>query len=172
MHYNDVIMGTSLTIVYPIVYSDAERCITSYTMKCVVSVSVVRLFTQAFIHTQIKENDKAPRRWPLCGEFTGDRWIPRTNGQLRGKCSHLMTSSYSNYISNDVWLLIHRGKLVFHWFSMEKICNCCYLWLGFWVEYWSLISQWENALKSVTTKPYVCDMVPIDPLTFPIWNLI
>ena len=24
---------------------------------------------------------KAPRHWPLCGEFTGDRWIHRTNGQ-------------------------------------------------------------------------------------------
>ena len=34
-----------------------------------------------FIQTQIKENFKAPRHWPLCGEFTGDRWIPRTNGQ-------------------------------------------------------------------------------------------
>ena len=31
--------------------------------------------------TQIKENIKAPRYWPLCGEFTGDRWILRTNGQ-------------------------------------------------------------------------------------------
>ena len=40
-----------------------------------------RLFTQPFIRTQIKENIKAPRHWPLCGEFTGDRWIPRTNGQ-------------------------------------------------------------------------------------------
>ena len=29
----------------------------------------------------------------LCGEFTGDRWIPRTNGLQRGKCFHLMTSS-------------------------------------------------------------------------------
>ena len=28
-----------------------------------------------------KENIKATRHWPLCGEFTGDRWIPRTNGQ-------------------------------------------------------------------------------------------
>ena len=28
-----------------------------------------------------KENIKAPRHWPLCGEFTGERWIPRTNGQ-------------------------------------------------------------------------------------------
>ena len=30
---------------------------------------------------QIKENIKAPRHWPLCGEFTGDRWIPRTKDQ-------------------------------------------------------------------------------------------
>ena len=51
------------------------------------------MFTQPFIQMQIKENIKAPRHWPLCGEFTGDRWIPRTNGQLRGKCFHLMTSS-------------------------------------------------------------------------------
>ena len=32
---------------------------------------VSRLFTQPFIQTQIKENAKAPRHWPLCGEFTG-----------------------------------------------------------------------------------------------------
>ena len=57
-HYNDVAMGamasqiTSLTIVY-----------------------------SAFIRAQIKENTKAPRHWPLCGEFTGDRWIPHRNGQ-------------------------------------------------------------------------------------------
>ena len=42
---------------------------------------------------QIKKNIKAPRHWPLCGEFTGDRWIPRTNGQQRGKCFYMMTSS-------------------------------------------------------------------------------
>ena len=41
----------------------------------------------------IKENNKAPRHWPLCGEFTGGRWITRTNGQYRGKWFHLMTSS-------------------------------------------------------------------------------
>ena len=69
-HYCDVIMGalasqiTSLTIVCSAVYS-----------------------------AQIKENIKAPRHRPLCGEFTGDRWIPRTNGQLHGKPFHLITSS-------------------------------------------------------------------------------
>ena len=62
-YYGDAIMGaiasqiTSLNIVYSTVYL-----------------------------MQIKENIKAPRHWPLCGEFTGDRWIP-------GKCFHLMTSS-------------------------------------------------------------------------------
>ena len=56
-----------------------------------------RLFTQSFIQAQIKENIKAPRHWPLCGEFTGDRWIPRTKGQLRGKCFHLMTSSCAQW---------------------------------------------------------------------------
>ena len=29
-----------------------------------------RLFTQPFIHAQIKENTKFPRHWLLCGEFT------------------------------------------------------------------------------------------------------
>ena len=28
-----------------------------------------------------QSNIKAPRHWPLCGEFTGDRWIPRTKGK-------------------------------------------------------------------------------------------
>ena len=39
-----------------------------------------RLLNRLF-KTQIKENIKVPRHWPLCGEFTGDLWIPRTKGQ-------------------------------------------------------------------------------------------
>ena len=73
-HYNDVIMGL------------IASQITSLTI--VYSV-------------QIKENIKAPRHWPLCGEFTRNRWIPRTNGQLCGNCFHLMTSSCdTNYIGS------------------------------------------------------------------------
>ena len=34
------------------------------------------MFTQPFIQTQIKENIKAPRHWPLCGEFTGNGEFP------------------------------------------------------------------------------------------------
>ena len=33
------------------------------------------------IQAQVKGNIKAPRHWPLWGEFTGDWWIPRTGGQ-------------------------------------------------------------------------------------------
>ena len=69
-HYDDVIMNeiasqiTSLTIVYSTVHSGADRS------KYQSSASLA-----------------------LCGKFTGDRWISRTNGQYRGKYFHLMTSS-------------------------------------------------------------------------------
>ena len=69
-HYADVIMTTmasqitSLTVVYSIVYSDADQ------NKHQSSASLVFVWG---IHR--------------------DRWIPRTKGQLRGKCFHLMTSS-------------------------------------------------------------------------------
>ena len=49
-HYSDVIMGA---------------------MASQIPASI--LFTQPFIQAQIKENIKAPRHWPLCSEFTGDR---------------------------------------------------------------------------------------------------
>ena len=70
-HYGDVIMTTmasqttSLTVVYSTVYSDAyQRKHQSYA-------------SLAFV-------------WGI----HRDRWIPRTKGQLRGKCFHLMTSSW------------------------------------------------------------------------------
>ena len=37
------------------------------------------LFTQPFIQTQTKENIKTSGHWPLCGEFPGDRRIPRVS---------------------------------------------------------------------------------------------
>ena len=58
-HYNDVIMGAMASLKSP----------------------DLPLFIQPFIRAQIKENVKAPCRRPLCGEFTSDRWIPRTNGR-------------------------------------------------------------------------------------------
>ena len=74
-HYNDVIMTTmasqitSLTVVYLTVYSDTDQ------RKHQSSASL------AFV-------------WGI----HRDRWIPRTKGQLRGKCFHLMTSSCMPYV--------------------------------------------------------------------------
>ena len=45
------------------------------------SAMASRLFAYLFVQAQIKENNQAPRHWPLWGESTGDRWIPLTKGQ-------------------------------------------------------------------------------------------
>ena len=90
VHYDDVIMTTivsqitSLAFVYSTVYSDADQ------RKHQSSASL------AFV-------------WGI----HRDRWIPRTKGQLRGKCFHLMTSSCKNDLhqttSKQNKILIHRN---------------------------------------------------------------
>ena len=70
-HYDGVRMGaiasqiTSLTIVYSTVYSDA-----------------------------IKRKHQSSTSLAFVWGIHRGRWIPRTKGQLRGKCFHLMTSSW------------------------------------------------------------------------------
>ena len=81
-----------------------------------------RLFTEAFIRAQIKGNIKARRHWPLCGEFTGDRWIPRTNGQQRGKCFHLMTSSCEEWI-RCYWKIFVSMSLCLTTYSFIDYCG-------------------------------------------------
>ena len=68
------------------------------------------MFTQTFVQAQIKENIEAPCHWPLWEEFTSNRWLPRTKGQLRRKCFHLMTSS---------WFFFWIGQFV----TFIKICQ-------------------------------------------------
>ena len=84
-HYNDVIMTTiasqitSLTVVCSTVYSDADQ----RKHQSSASLAFVR-----GIHR--------------------DRWIPRTKGQLRGKCFHLMTSSCSFRYGYQVQFACYR----------------------------------------------------------------
>ena len=82
LHYSDVIMAVMAS-----------------------QITSLTIFYSTFFQAQIKEYIKAPRHWPLCGEFTGDRWILRTNGQLRGKCFQLMTSYHVYEISLVIWVL-------------------------------------------------------------------
>ena len=85
-HYCDAIMGTiasqitSLTMVYTTVYSDADQS----KHQSSASLAFVR-----GIHR--------------------DRWIPRTKGQLRGKCFHLMTSSCYRIFS-IFWGRVYASK--------------------------------------------------------------
>ena len=67
----------------------------------------IHLYQQNINDTQaqIKWNTKALRHWPLWREFTVDRWIPRTRGQYREKCFHLVTSSWSDY--SMTWNVFH-----------------------------------------------------------------
>ena len=81
-HYDDVIMTTmaaqitSLTVVYSTVYSDANQ----------------------------REHQSSASLAFVWG-IHRDRWIPRTKGQLRRKCFHLMTSSWFDDIDLDQYWL-------------------------------------------------------------------
>ena len=92
---------TSLTIVYSTVYSGADQ------RKHQSSASL------AFV-------------WGI----HRDRWIPRTKGQLRGKCFHLMTSSCGLCVSIDFFIAIS-----FPWWlvSSTETCVCLRLVVRFTV---------------------------------------
>ena len=98
----------------------------------------LELFTQPFIQTQIKENIKAPRHWPLCGEFTGtgefpvrrasyaenvsiwwrhhDTWCPKTLGGCRSfrYLTHLISgngyATRQKRCNNNTWILSWIGR--------------------------------------------------------------
>ena len=66
---------TSLTIVYTTVYSDADQ-----------------------------SNHQSSASLAFVWGIHRGRWIPRTKGQLRGKCFHLMTSSWFALCCVLLWL--------------------------------------------------------------------
>ena len=42
-------------------------------MAMVSQITSLAIVYSTFIQAQVKENIKAPRHWPLCGEFTGHK---------------------------------------------------------------------------------------------------
>ena len=96
---------TSLMVVYSTVYSDADQ------RKYQSSASL------AFV-------------WGI----HWDRWIPRTEGQLRRKCFHLMTSS-----CQTPWRYLH-GALT-HWGPVLHVCSKAELRCFFVV---TRLSCWNN----------------------------
>ena len=93
-------------------------------------ITSLTIVYSTFFRAQIKENIKAPRHWPLWGEFTCDRWIPSTNGQKRGKCFHLMTLSWLDYPRSTAVVPDGQQRISMAWPVSSKCysCNSYFCW--------------------------------------------
>ena len=111
--------------------------VTSQWACCRLKSPASRLFTQTSIPAQIKEIIKTLRHWPLCGEFTGGN-IPRTNGQLRGKCFHLMTLSWSP----DILWENHRMR-------SSHLMNCVHTGI-----------KWNRDIRQLVRSMTIGDIIP------------
>ena len=76
-----------------------------------------RLFAQPFVQTQINENIKAPRHWPLWGESTGHRWI------LLQRASNAEIISISWRHHAMFWLYIIILKMLWNKNVSNKWCQ-------------------------------------------------
>ena len=86
-----------------------------------------RLFTQLFIQMQIKENIKAPRHWPLCGDFTGTGEFPAQRASYAEN-----VSIWWRYHANVDWA--HYAVTITLWFSAScTLFTLCWLSLSFGV---------------------------------------
>ena len=114
---------------------------------------------------QIKENIKAPRYWPLWGEFTGDRWIPRTKGQWHGKCFHLMTSSWcsgiwrypvgSRLINKTYFTFLTENENLRKHLSLvpKDLYKCMYDWHLEVLAFSGLTKTWKKILPDAQPDP-------------------
>ena len=150
---------TSITVVYSIVYSGADQ------RKHQSSASLA--FGRGF-------------HW--------DRWIPRTNGQWRGKCFHLMTSSWKTMVKamvkidtretwtekqtegqwigdNRYWL--RKNTSVLHVFPLIRMCHDYVYGISWWchrIESFSaLLALYER------NSPVTGEFPPQRPVT---WNFL
>ena len=91
-HYSDVIinaMTSQITIVFSTVCSGANQ-----------------------------RKHQSPRHWPLWGEFTGDRWIPRSKGREHRQRFYWMKSSctrFSSTKSKHRFITIHDFRKSYSW---------------------------------------------------------
>ena len=79
-----------------------------------------RSYTQSFIRAQIKENIKAPRNWPLCGEFAGTGEFPAQ----RASNAENVSIWWRHHVLFDMCVLIMAIQCVTHvswWMSWSLI---------------------------------------------------
>ena len=130
-HYSGVIMGamasqiTSLTIVYSTVYSGADQ-----------------------------RQHQSSALLAFVREFTGHRWIPRTNGQWRGKCFHLCRH-HDEYGDESCAADIHGNSYTGWWESIDwhlHWANGLHKYYMMYIDateadYWMLNLQKQSSFK-------------------------
>ena len=95
----------------------------------------------------------------LCAGITGDRWIPRTNGQLHGKCFHLMTSSWQFHL--PCFPFTASGAVSDARSSRwSRSCLFTSVWKNGWTNGWVIflgLLPWWPLLGSSLCSPYPKD---------------
>ena len=135
------------------------------------------MFTQSFIQTQIKENIKAPRHWPLCGEFTGTGEIPAQRASYAENVSiwwrhHVLISAMGpwrlvNWIQYFIIEFSLPHCIIFCAVTSREICqsylripeNVGQYRFSRWYDYWSgytLTSWWLHQMESFSALLAIC----------------
>ena len=105
------------------------------------------LFTQPFVQAQIKENIKSPCHCSLWGESTGDRWIPLTKGQWRGKVGPI---DVHTVLLCFVWCMLFGSFCEFKWIISPQIYRQILLWFVlFWIIYHFYLDSCESLIHNL-----------------------
>ena len=99
-----------------------------------------RLFTQLFIQTQIKENIKATRHWPLCGEFTGTGEFPAQRASYAENVSIWWRHHEQNRFHGQGPELLRDSQVNTHVIQQE-VWNMGSNWLAAWILTWIFLSN-------------------------------
>ena len=82
----------------------------SYWERCHLKSPASRLFAEPFVQVQMKENFKAPRHWPLCGEFLAQKPVTRKIFPINDVTSYIsLCRMDSNFSTATVQLFLHAA---------------------------------------------------------------
>ena len=110
------------------------------------------MLTQPFIQTQIKENIKAPRHWPLCWEFTGTGELPAQRASYAENVS-IWWRHHGTYwnkcfcrLVRPMWQ-IHRNFLTLSevFFYHQNLLHKVWISYSFTFQMSSITSNWHNS---------------------------
>ena len=116
------------------------------------------LFTQPFIQGQINENTKAPRHWPLCGEFT------EFPAQMASSVKNVSISWRHRMVINSFWRRScwrsDKASATCFWISdvFRSCTNIPSPWPAVYTKTMPHVLFWSklNALPSVHLQPAPC----------------